>query len=149
MVFHQKYLQNGTSIHFHGIRNQGPADSDYVNVLKNVTARTNDFDTFVPKPENSLINGMHPFNCALDVFGGICEPNASVARFTFKRGRTYRLRLVNVGAVAFVNFSIAGHKMQTVSNNLVLLKPYEVDFVSLSIGQRVGVLVSVRESPAM
>ncbi|TLD22538.1 hypothetical protein E2P81_ATG07731 [Venturia nashicola] len=64
MVFHQKYLQNGTSIHFHGIRNQGPADSDYVNVLKNVTARTNDFDTFVPKPENSLVNGMHPSNCA-------------------------------------------------------------------------------------
>ncbi|KAE9968952.1 hypothetical protein EG328_007163 [Venturia inaequalis] len=120
--------------------------SDYVDVVKNVTARTNDFNTYVPKSDNSLINGMNPFNCSLDVFGGICGSNAPTAKFRFKRGKTHRLRLINVGAAAFVKFSIDEHKLQVISNDLVPLEPYEVDFVPLSVGQRVDVLISARNN---
>lgn len=121
---------------------------DYFAVLQSVTTPKNDFDTYVPKADNNLINGRNSFDCSLGPPGSACTPNATLSKFRFRRGKTHKLRLMNIGAAAFVKFSIDGHKLNVIANDFTPIEPYEADYVSLSVGQRVDVLVGPPASKA-
>ncbi|KAH7247122.1 hypothetical protein FSOLCH5_012356 [Fusarium solani] len=59
-------------------------------------------------------------------------------------GKTYFLRLVNLGAFAGQYFWIEGHKMSIVEVDGAYTKPAEANMVYLSAGQRCSVLVTTK-----
>jgi FtsP/CotA-like multicopper oxidase with cupredoxin domain len=59
----------------------------------------------------------------------------------FEAGRRYLLRLVNVATDGHFQFSIDGHNLTIIANDLVPIVPYEADSVQISIGQRYDVIV--------
>lgn len=93
--------------------------------------------------DNNLINGKNNFNCstlpATDTTP--CNSQAGLSKFTFKRGKVHRLRLINSGAEALQRFSIDGHTMTVIANDFVQVEPYDTKVVTLGIGQRTDVLV--------
>jgi FtsP/CotA-like multicopper oxidase with cupredoxin domain len=63
-------------------------------------------------------------------------------KFVLQKGKTHRIRLVNVGADGIQRFAIDGHRMTVISNDFVPVVPYEVDVISLGVGQRTDILVT-------
>lgn len=96
--------------------------------------------------DSNLINGKMNFNCSSVSPGDNtpCTSNAGVSKFHFKRGKTYRLRLINAGAEGLQRFSIDGHSMTVIANDFVPVEPYETKVVTLGIGQRSDILVKAK-----
>jgi iron transport multicopper oxidase len=59
----------------------------------------------------------------------------------FEAGKTYRLRLISMTAIAIFNFYIDDHKIQIIEVDGELVEPYEVDVVPLADSQRYSVIV--------
>ncbi|KAJ2744922.1 ferroxidase fet3 [Coemansia sp. BCRC 34301] len=66
----------------------------------------------------------------------------------FVPGRTYRLRLINMSALAMFHFSIEGHTMHVIEVDGVDTLPMEVGNVRLAAAQRTSVLVRALNSTA-
>lgn len=96
--------------------------------------------------QNSLINGKMNYPCA-NATGYTCTPNAGVSKFQFTSGKIYRLRLVNTGAEGMLKFSIDNHQMTVIANDFVPLIPYEVNVVTLGVGQRTDIVVKATGGP--
>lgn len=94
-----------------------------------------------PFSDNNLINGKMNFDCSKVAAGRTCTPNAGVSKFTFHKGKTHRLRLINASAQALQRFTIDNHTMTVIANDFVPVVPYETNMVTLGIGQRTDVLV--------
>ncbi|KAJ2724455.1 ferroxidase fet3 [Coemansia sp. Benny D115] len=62
----------------------------------------------------------------------------------FEPGKTYRLRLLNMGSTSMVRFGIEGHRMYVIEADGVETEPKEVPSVMLGVAQRVSVLVKAR-----
>ena len=88
-----------------------------------------------PISQNNLINGKMNYPCA-NATGLKCTPNAGISKFNVTSGQSYRLRLINSGAEGIQKFSIDGAKLTVIANDFVPVTPYEVDVVTLGIGQR-------------
>ncbi|KAI8686049.1 Laccase 4 [Fusarium keratoplasticum] len=91
--------------------------------------------------DNVLINGTN-------VHGRDGQKNQTGQRFSmnFKKGKTYRLRLINVGIDTLYKFSIDHHTLKVIAVDFVSIKPYETDHVSLAIGERMDVLVTADQA---
>jgi hypothetical protein len=61
--------------------------------------------------------------------------------FEFQPGKKHLLRLINAGGSSNQKFSIDGHKLIVVANDFTQVEPYEVDVVTLGVGQRSDVIV--------
>ena len=103
-------------------------------------------DGLPPVSNNNLINGKMNYPCA-NATGLQCTPNAGISKFFFESGKKYRLRLINSGAEGLQKFSIDGYKLLVIANDFVPVQPYEVDVVTLGIGQRTDVVFSATGSP--
>ncbi|KAJ1955322.1 ferroxidase fet3, partial [Dipsacomyces acuminosporus] len=64
----------------------------------------------------------------------------------FEPGKTYRLRLINMSALAMFHFSIEGHKMRVIEVDGVDTEEKEVGNVILAAAQRTSVLVTALNS---
>ncbi|KAG0147247.1 hypothetical protein CROQUDRAFT_61959 [Cronartium quercuum f. sp. fusiforme G11] len=62
----------------------------------------------------------------------------------FVPGRTYRLRIINMGAFGMFYFKIDGHKMSVIEVDGTDVQPFAIDSLSLSVAQRYSVLVTAR-----
>ncbi|KJZ80330.1 hypothetical protein HIM_00180 [Hirsutella minnesotensis 3608] len=62
-----------------------------------------------------------------------------------KPGKTYMLRIINIGAFAAQYFWIEGHKMRIVEVDGVYTKEAEADMVYIAAAQRVSVLVTMKK----
>lgn len=77
-------------------------------------------------------------------------PNAALMNDTqnftlpVEAGKTYMLRLVNVGAFAGQYFWIEGHTMKIVEVDGVFTEPAEADMIYLTSAQRCSVLVTMK-----
>ncbi|KAK2033722.1 multicopper oxidase, partial [Colletotrichum zoysiae] len=93
--------------------------------------------------DNNLINGKGNFDCSTVAAGDStkCTNNAGISKFTFQKGKTHRLRLINSGAEAFQRFSVDDHTLTVIANDFVEVEPYDTKVVTLGIGQRTDVLV--------
>lgn len=120
---------------------------EYFKIVQQVVQATDDFKKYVPMSDNNLINGKNDYNCSLVTNGTKCTPSAPLAKFQFRSGKTYRLRLINAGAAALQRFSIDGHRLQVIANDFTPIVPYETDVVSLGVGQRSDVLVKAVGKP--
>jgi FtsP/CotA-like multicopper oxidase with cupredoxin domain len=58
-----------------------------------------------------------------------------------KRGKRYRLRIINASAIASFRFSIHGHKLTVIEADGIATKPIEVDAFDILVGQRYSVIV--------
>ncbi|KAI8323257.1 hypothetical protein GQ54DRAFT_338753 [Martensiomyces pterosporus] len=65
---------------------------------------------------------------------------------SFKPGRTYRLRVVNMASTQWFQFSIQGHKLRVIEADGVYCEPKEVDGLDMSPAQRYSVLVTAHNS---
>lgn len=86
-----------------------------------------------------LINGKNNYPCASTSL--TCVDNAGISEFRFHSGKKHLLRLINHSAEAIIFFSIDGYNMTVVANDFVPLTPYITDLVTLSVGQRMDVIV--------
>ncbi|EPQ32175.1 uncharacterized protein PFL1_00372 [Pseudozyma flocculosa PF-1] len=66
------------------------------------------------------------------------------ATLPFEAGKTYRLRVINMSALAAFYFYLGGHDMQIIEVEGVDVEPYPVDMLTLSVAQRFSVLVKAR-----
>lgn len=73
----------------------------------------------------------------------VCTPNAGISKFSFTSGKKYLLRLINTSAEAIQKFTIDGHTFKVIANDFVPINPYETNVITLGVGQRSDVIVSV------
>ncbi|KAJ2908238.1 ferroxidase fet3 [Coemansia aciculifera] len=66
----------------------------------------------------------------------------------FEPGKTYRLRLLNIGSTFMFRFAIDGHDMHVVEVDGVATEKQKVGSVLLGVAQRVSVLVTARSNTA-
>lgn len=94
---------------------------------------------------NNLIQGKGNYPCANTTEA--CVAGAGIAKFYFKAGKKYRLRLINTGSDGMQKFSIDGHKFSVIAQDYVPIKPYTTELITLGIGQRVDVVVEAVGKP--
>ncbi len=97
---------------------------------------------------NLLINGTNTFDCS--VYGGAdpnCVGNGKKFQMVFKPGKKYLIRLTNVALDSQFRFSIDGHTLKVIANDLVPIVPYETDSVVLSGAQRYDIIVEAKAKP--
>lgn len=92
-----------------------------------------------PTSNNNLINGKMNYPCANTTQS--CTPNAGVSKFNFTSGKKHLLRLINASGEGVQKFSIDNHKMTVVANDFVPVVPYDVEVVTLGVGQRTDIIV--------
>ncbi|KAL8329973.1 hypothetical protein RB597_005326 [Gaeumannomyces tritici] len=99
-----------------------------------------------PLPANGLINGTNTFDCKNSTDTN-CVGGGKKFSATFKKGKKHLIRIINNSADAHFQFSIDGHSLTVVSNDLVPIKPFKTQSVRVSIGQRYDVIVEANAKP--
>jgi iron transport multicopper oxidase len=67
-------------------------------------------------------------------------------KVTISPGKTYFLRLVNMGAFAAQRFWIEGHTMRVVEVDGVFTEPKEASSIYMAVAQRYSILVTAKNS---
>nr|UOP57150.1 putative iron transport multicopper oxidase [Thecaphora frezii] len=116
--------------------------SNYTDLVKNEFMNKKNPTGAEPVPKSGLIYFAHTPNTTstatyLDGF------NAN-ATLPFEAGKTYRLRVINMSALAAFYFYLAGHDMKIIEVEGVDVEPYPIDMLTLSVAQRMSVLVTAR-----
>ena len=100
-----------------------------------------------PVPESGLINGRHIFSCDMARYTGVPCPAGDkdevgeYTEFHLRHDKQYRLRLVNVGSIADITFSVDGHTMTVIEADGTLVEPMHVHRIPISPGQRYSVIL--------
>ncbi|KAI1867412.1 hypothetical protein JX265_000750 [Neoarthrinium moseri] len=89
---------------------------------------------YPPPAQNGLINGTN-------VYGN----GGKRFETTFTSGKRHRLRLVNAAIDTHFKFSIDNHKLTVIAADLVPIKPYTTEVLSIGIGQRYDVIVEANQ----
>jgi FtsP/CotA-like multicopper oxidase with cupredoxin domain len=132
---------------FGGIIINGPASAPYdedkgVVVLSDWLHQTTDalYDQAStagpPQAANGLING-------LNVYG----TSGSRFKMNFKKGKSYRLRLVNTAIDTMFKFGVDNHTMTVIAADLVPIVPFKTNMISIGIGQRYDVIIKADQKP--
>lgn len=96
--------------------------------------------------ENLLINGKG----AANVFAPQSEPlrqKERLFRLAPAAGETWRLRVINGGALFAMTFRIDGHRLRVVAADAAEVQPYDCDVLTMSSGERFDVLVTFNQVP--
>lgn len=103
-----------------------------------------------PTIDNALINGMHTWDCSVGAASRDpnCKSGGKRFELSFKPGKKYRLRIINSSLDGRFQFSIDGHRLLVIANDLVPIVPFETDNVYISGGQRYDVIVEAKAQPA-
>jgi FtsP/CotA-like multicopper oxidase with cupredoxin domain len=98
-----------------------------------------------PSMDTGLINGTNTFDCT-SVNDPNCVGGGKKFEATFVPGDKHRIRLVNGAVDGHFEFSIDGHQLQVIANDLVPIKPYFTDKVIISMGQRYDIIVEANQT---
>ncbi|KAF1729519.1 Laccase-2 [Beauveria bassiana] len=132
---------------FGGIVINGPATANYdvdlgplfLNDWDHATAyqrSTMHKSVFLAPPlQTGLINGTNTFGN-----GG------QRLNIRFEANKTYRLRLVNAALISHFKFMIDNHVMTVIAHDLVPVKPYTVNVLGITMGQRYDILVTANQA---
>jgi hypothetical protein len=90
------------------------------------------------RPDSGTINGKGRFDPDT-------MPANSDTLYTLKvkRGKRYRLRVINGSAISSFRVNIPNHKLTIIAADGVSTKPYHVDAFDILAGQRIDAVVSV------
>ncbi|EXJ86620.1 hypothetical protein A1O3_03573 [Capronia epimyces CBS 606.96] len=113
----------------------------YEHLVELVLSPTSTGLPFRPFSDSNLVGGAGQYPCANITNGTPCSV-VPFASYEFQPGKTHRLRFVNTGTSAFETISIDGHTMTVIANDFVPVQPYDTEFVTIGVGQRVDVLVT-------
>lgn len=103
-----------------------------------------------PIPDAALIYFSQNGSYLAPITGSHPSPVTSAVGFNenatlpFQPGKTYRLRVINMGAFAGFFFWIDGHQMRIIEADGTDTQELPVDMLSLSVAQRYSVLVTAR-----
>jgi iron transport multicopper oxidase len=104
-----------------------------------------------PYPDTGMINGRGRYPCDYALrrnFNCTAEEQRRHI-FNVKPGKTYRIRVINVAAVAAFKFSIDGHILQTIEVDGTDVKtPVPVHAAVIGAAQRYSFLVTMNQSPS-
>ncbi|TGZ84451.1 hypothetical protein EX30DRAFT_313040, partial [Ascodesmis nigricans] len=96
--------------------------------------------TGLPYSPNGLINGKN--TCPKQQRDKKeCKSDGERWETTLQRGKKYRLRLVNASVDNHMKVSLDGHKMWVIAADFVPVKPFEVEWLDMAIGQRYDVVI--------
>lgn len=90
------------------------------------------------------------FNCSnpnVTAYDLTCSSDADYSKFRMTSGKTYLLRLMNVGSQGMQRFTIDGMKVTVIAQDFIPVVPYETDVVDIGIGQRTYVLFKATVGP--
>ncbi|KAL7418969.1 ferroxidase fet3 [Cryptotrichosporon argae] len=68
------------------------------------------------------------------------------ATIPFVAGKTYKLRIINMSALAMFWIGIEDHDMQIIEVDGVEIEPYAIDTLTISVAQRYSVLVTAKNA---
>ncbi|KAF7820579.1 laccase-15-like [Senna tora] len=71
--------------------------------------------------------------------------NTETTKFKVKHGKTYLLRIINAALEDILFFGIANHKLTIVGSDGSYLKPIQVDYITISPGQTMTVLLKANQ----
>jgi hypothetical protein len=94
-----------------------------------------------PIPNSILINGKGTYPCHLTKLP--CKSNQSTPSIRVKRGKRYRIRVINTSSGSIFFLSILGYKLAVIETDGVDTVRADLDRVALSEGQRVSVIVEL------
>nr|ANC28028.1 laccase [Polyporus umbellatus] len=104
-----------------------------------------------PVPESGLIYFAAQNGSYLGPISGTSFPSATSAvgfnenaTLPFEAGKTYRLRILNVGGFAMFYFWIDGHEMRIIEVDGTDIEESPIDLISIAVAQRYSVLVTAR-----
>lgn len=103
---------------------------------------------WVGNPDTLLINGKGAFDgCSEGGAAAQCldtcnDTAALLERIQVEQGKTYRLRLINSGALLPMNFAIRGHNITIFEADGTFIEPVTVSNLDISPGQRYSVLLT-------
>lgn len=98
-----------------------------------------------PVPESAVIYIMHNntyMNTQAELSSGTGVNDDAVLPFV--AGKKYRIRIINMSALAMFHLSMQGHTMQILEQDGVEISPYEVDVLPIAVAQRFSILVEAK-----
>ncbi|EGZ26571.1 hypothetical protein PHYSODRAFT_320491 [Phytophthora sojae] len=101
----------------------------------------------VPMWDSIVINDLGRYNCTAAASHGYSECNSDqpLSRFKFEAGNKYRLRLINMAALAPIEFSIDGHELSVVAADSEYIEPSEqITTLRINAGQRYDIIVEAK-----
>lgn len=136
-------------------RSLSPLSSSHINGISQSTCAyypaTNEV---IPEKRRSLVTPRNPGDGTFTQYPSnlTCADNNTISSLTYfnttlERGKTYRLRLANVGTFANVQFSIDNHTLTVVEAEGTSIEPVEVQSLTLAVAQRYSVLVTLDQTP--
>ncbi|CUA66974.1 laccase, multicopper oxidase, benzenediol:oxygen oxidorectuctase [Rhizoctonia solani] len=90
-----------------------------------------------PVPDSGLINGRGRYK------GG---PAAPWSVFTVQKGKRYRFRVVNNGALGYYTFQIDGHPLKIIEADGIAHQPYTVNSLDIHPGERYSIVVEANRT---
>lgn len=97
-----------------------------------------------PYPDSVLINGLGRYPCSYaDLQNRTCSGlEQRRPLFNLQNNATYRIRIINAAALAFFNFSMDEHTLETIeADGIEVENPVPVHVVQIAPGQRYSFLV--------
>ncbi|GAB7354000.1 hypothetical protein MBLNU459_g4593t2 [Dothideomycetes sp. NU459] len=153
-----KIDNNGTTVHWHGVRQQGtnqmdgvndgiagpltlygPSSADYDEALEPILVNDWMHDTANNLFKQELNGGIPILDSIL--LGGTANSVGGPYTTIFKKGKRYIVRLINASSESMFIFSIDNHKLIVVGTDLVPIQPYTTDSIFIGIGQRYTFIV--------
>ncbi|CUA69327.1 laccase, multicopper oxidase, benzenediol:oxygen oxidorectuctase [Rhizoctonia solani] len=96
-------------------------------------------------PDSGTINGKGKYDPASADTNSTQLENLYTLKV--KRGKRYRLRIINASAIASFRFSVQGHKCTIIEADGILVKPIEVDAFDILAGQRYSCILKADQDP--
>ncbi|KAK0667502.1 multicopper oxidase-domain-containing protein [Cercophora samala] len=96
-----------------------------------------------PALDTGLINGTNTWSCPTAP-DSRCVDGGKKHELIFEEDTKYLIRLVNPAIDAVWDFSIDGHTLTVIAQDLVPIKPYTTNSVQISMGQRYDVIVQAK-----
>ncbi|THC94359.1 hypothetical protein EYZ11_006157 [Aspergillus tanneri] len=93
-----------------------------------------------PLPLTTILNGKGVFDCDPDT-DSRCTGKHERHEIVFKRGKKYKLGLINTGSLLTYKFWIDGHNFTVIQNDFVPIKPYVTDVLIVGIAQRYEIII--------
>ncbi|KAF2706997.1 multicopper oxidase [Pleomassaria siparia CBS 279.74] len=98
---------------------------------------------------NNLQKGQAPPNADTIMVNGLNKNSGgggSYGSTLIKKGKKYRLRLINTSADNNIWVSLDNHPFQVITSDLVPIKPFVTNWVLLAIGQRYDVIINANQT---
>ncbi|OWZ10826.1 Multicopper oxidase [Phytophthora megakarya] len=99
--------------------------------------------------DNILINSRGRYNCTAAYHHNFteCTDEEPLSKFHLQAGNKYLLRLINMGALSPIVFSIDDHEFRVVAADGEYLQPSElINSVFINVGQRLEIIVETKSN---